>query len=44
MLLPLQTSSIGTDGMNGYLWGLNITVSPFVMILGTVTHEDLTKT
>jgi len=44
ILTPLQPSSIGAAGMNGYLECLSTTVPPFVMILETVTLEGLTKT
>jgi len=44
ILTPLQPSSIGAAGMNGYLECLNTTVPPFIMILGTVTLEGLIKT
>jgi len=44
ILTPLQPSSIGAAGMNGYLECLSTIVSPFIMILETVTLEGLTKT
>jgi len=45
ILTPLQPSSIGAAGMNGYLECLSTAVPPsIVMILRTVTLEGLTKT
>jgi len=35
--IPFQTSSIGTDGMNGSPEGLSTTVPLLVMIIGPVT-------